>query len=170
MRKGEKMKISEFFEYNNQQVLEENENILEYLEQIFGKSTEIDREGKKEFTFGKVIGLVTDSFLDEKTKRQKVSMLLCDADSKLLLWNGRPVEILRTNPENRLEEKKLIMTEPLESDRRYKKIVLTDKSSAMTTAIEEKIGKITERIFAGLSMDEIESLSGVIKKLTKNIK
>lgn len=55
------------------------------------------------------------------------------------------------------------MTEPLESDRRYKKIVLTDKSSAMTTAIEEKIGKITERIFAGLSMDEIESLSGVIK-------
>lgn len=82
------MKISEFFEYNNQQVLEENENILEYLEQIFGKSTEIDREGKKEFTFGKVIGLVTDSFLDEKTKRQKVSMLLCDADSKLLLWNG----------------------------------------------------------------------------------
>lgn len=64
---------------------------------------------------------------------------------------------------NRLEEKKLIMTEPLESDRRYKKLVLTDKSSAMTTAIEEKIGKITERIFAGLSMDEIESLSGVIK-------
>ena len=62
------------------------------------------------------------------------------------------------------------MTEPLESDRRYKKLVLTDKSSAMTTAIEEKIGKITERIFAGLSMDEIESLSGVIKKLTKNIK
>ena len=54
------MKISEFFEYNNQQVLEENENILEYLEQIFGKATEIDREGKKEFTFGKVIGLVTD--------------------------------------------------------------------------------------------------------------
>lgn len=68
------MKISEFFEYNNQQVLEENENILEYLEQIFGKSTEIDREGKKEFTFGKVIGLVTDSFLDEKAKRQKVSI------------------------------------------------------------------------------------------------
>lgn len=76
------------------------------MEQIFGKSTEIDREGKKEFTFGKVIGLVTDSFLDEKAKRQKVSMLLCDTDSKLLLWNGRPVEILRTNPENRLEEKK----------------------------------------------------------------
>ena len=102
------MKISEFFEYNNQQVLEENENILEYLEQIFGKATEIDREGKKEFTFGKVIGLVTDSFLDEKTKRQKVSMLLCDADSKLLLWNGRPVEILRTNPEKSSGREKIL--------------------------------------------------------------
>lgn len=102
------MKISEFFEYNNQQVLEENENILEYLEQIFGKATEIDREGKKEFTFGKVIGLVTDSFLDEKTKRQKVSMLLCDADSKLLLWNGRPVEILRTNPRKSSGREKIL--------------------------------------------------------------
>ena len=73
-----------------------------------GKQSEIDREGKKEFTFGKVIGLVTDSFLDEKTKRQKVSMLLCDADSKLLLWNGRPVEILRTNPQIRLEREKIL--------------------------------------------------------------
>ena len=38
-----------FLEYNNQQVLEENENILEYLEQILGKSTEIDRlKGKRD--------------------------------------------------------------------------------------------------------------------------
>lgn len=53
MRKGEKMKISEFFEYNNQQVLRENENILVYLEQIFGKSTEIDRQMKKRIYFRK---------------------------------------------------------------------------------------------------------------------
>lgn len=78
------------------------------MEQIFGKSTEIDREGKKEFTFGKVIGLVTDSFLDEKTKRQKVSMLLCDADSKLLLWNGRPVEIIEPTPKIVWKRKNLI--------------------------------------------------------------
>lgn len=105
------MKISEFFEYNHQAELEDSENILEYLEGIFGKATEIELEGKKEFTFGKVIGLVTNIFLDEKTKRQKVSMLLLDADSKLLLWNGRPVEMVRINPENRLEEKKSYMQE-----------------------------------------------------------
>ena len=33
------MKISEFFEYNHQDELDDNENILEYLERIFGKST-----------------------------------------------------------------------------------------------------------------------------------
>lgn len=70
---------------------------------------------------------------------------------------------------NRLEEKKLIRTEPLESDRRYKKIVLTNKSSSMATAIKEKIGKITEQIFAGQSEEEIEKLSSVISKLIKNI-
>lgn len=70
---------------------------------------------------------------------------------------------------NRLEEKKLIITEPLESDRRYKKIVLTDKSFSIAAAIREKIGKITEQIFEGLSEEEIEKLSLVIGKLIKNI-
>ena len=103
------MKISEFFEYNHQDELDDSENILEYLERIFGKSTEIEREGKKEFTFGKIIGLVTSIFLDEKTK--KVSMILLDSDYRLLYWNGRPVELVRTNPENRLGEKKSYMQE-----------------------------------------------------------
>ena len=76
------MKISEFFEYNHQNELDDSENILEYLERIFGKSTVIEREGKKEFTFGKIIGLVTSIFLDEKTK--KVSMILLDSDYRLL--------------------------------------------------------------------------------------
>lgn len=33
------MKISEFFEYNHQDELDDSENILEYLERIFEKST-----------------------------------------------------------------------------------------------------------------------------------
>lgn len=71
---------------------------------------------------------------------------------------------------NRLEEKNLIMTEPLESDRRYKKIVLTEKSTAMASAIQEKIEKIAERLFCNFSEEEIEALSGVISQLIKNIK
>lgn len=71
---------------------------------------------------------------------------------------------------NRLEEKSLILTEPLESDRRYKKIILTDKSSSMTSAIKGKIEKIEEKLFSGLSKKEIENLSNVINKLLINIK
>lgn len=71
---------------------------------------------------------------------------------------------------NRLEEKSLILTEPLESDRRYKKIILTDKSSSMTSAIKGKIEKIEEKFFSGLSKKEIENLSNVINKLLINIK
>lgn len=71
---------------------------------------------------------------------------------------------------NRLEEKKLIVTQPLESDRRYKKIVLTDKSSSMTLAINEKITKITAKLFNGLSQMEIEQLSSTINYLISNIK
>lgn len=71
---------------------------------------------------------------------------------------------------NRLEEKNLILTEPLESDRRYKKIVLTDKSSAMTFAIKEKIKKIEDKLFGGLSKEEVETLSHAINTLIINIK
>lgn len=70
---------------------------------------------------------------------------------------------------NRLEEKKLIVTEPLQSDRRYKKIVLTEKSTVMTHAITEKIKKITEQLFDGLSEEEKIGLSCTVKKLIDNI-
>lgn len=70
---------------------------------------------------------------------------------------------------NRLEEKNLIMTEPLQSDRRYKKIVLTDKSSDMTYAIKAKIAKITDQIFSGFSEKESDQLSFTIRKLINNI-
>lgn len=70
---------------------------------------------------------------------------------------------------NRLEEKNLIMTEPLQSDRRYKKIVLTDKSSAMMCIISQKIGKITDQIFAGFSEEEKDQLSAAIGRLINNV-
>lgn len=70
---------------------------------------------------------------------------------------------------NRLEEKKLIVTEPLETDRRYKRIILTNKSSDMVLAIQEKIGKIAEQLFNGLSEEEIKKLSCVVKNLIGNI-
>ena len=54
MRKGEKMKISEFFEYNNQQVLEENEEYIRVFGTDFWEINGDRSRRKKEFTFGKV--------------------------------------------------------------------------------------------------------------------
>ena len=83
------MKISEFFEYNNQQVLEENENILEYLEQIFGKSTEIDREGKKEFTAIAINGDANDYLYPCGVCRQ-VMAEFCDPETFQVILVNTP--------------------------------------------------------------------------------
>lgn len=70
---------------------------------------------------------------------------------------------------NRLEEKKLIITEPLQSDRRYKKIILTDKSADMIYAINDKIEKISDQLFHGLEEKEKEQLAYTVRKLIDNI-
>lgn len=70
---------------------------------------------------------------------------------------------------NRLEEKKLIITEPLETDRRYKRIILTSKSSDMVLAIKEKTAKITEQLFTGFAEEDIKKLSDVVEVLIRNI-
>lgn len=70
---------------------------------------------------------------------------------------------------NRLEEKKLIITEPLQSDRRYKKIILTDKSADMISAINDKIEKISDQLFHGLEEKEKEQLAYTVRKLIDNI-
>lgn len=70
---------------------------------------------------------------------------------------------------NRLEEKKLIITEPLETDRRYKRIILTSKSSDMVLAIKEKIAKITDQLFSGFADEDIIKLSDVVEALIRNV-
>ncbi len=71
---------------------------------------------------------------------------------------------------HRLEEKNLIYTTPLFSDRRYKKIVLTNKSEEMTIAIKEKIEKISSRVFQGLDAQQQTQLGNMIAQIIKNIK
>lgn len=70
---------------------------------------------------------------------------------------------------NRLEEKKLIITEPLETDRRYKRIILTSKSSDMVLAIKEKIAKITDQLFSGFADEDIIKLSDIVEALIRNV-
>lgn len=69
----------------------------------------------------------------------------------------------------RLEEKKIIYTEPLETDKRFKRVFLSEKSSEMYELIESKISAIRECAFCGLTEDEQEQFSGMIQKVIQNI-
>lgn len=71
---------------------------------------------------------------------------------------------------NRLEEKELITTEALSTDRRYKKIVLTKKSEDMTKIINDKIEKIQLKVFQGFELEQEIDLGNMIEKIIKNIK
>lgn len=91
---------------------------------------------------------------------------ICQKDIELALGLTHPT---MSSILSRLQEKELIFTEPLESDRRYKKIVLTDKSSGLTEILKNKISQISDRVFDGMSEEEIEILEGFMIRLIDNI-
>lgn len=81
----------------------------------------------------------------------------------------------------RLEEKKIIYTQPLEADRRFKRVFLAEKNSEMYEQIEEKISAISEYAFCDVSENEQEVIilmDGVkrlkmyfsFRRFTKNIR
>lgn len=69
----------------------------------------------------------------------------------------------------RLEEKKIIYTEPLEADKRFKRVFLAENNSEMYERIEEKISAISEYAFDGVTEEEQEQFSQVIHKVILNI-
>lgn len=69
----------------------------------------------------------------------------------------------------RLEEKKIIYTEQLETDKRFKRVFLTPKSIEMYEQIEAKISAISEYAFCGVTEDELEQFSSIIQKVIRNV-
>lgn len=69
----------------------------------------------------------------------------------------------------RLEEKKIIYTEQLETDKRFKRVFLTQKSIEMYEQIEAKISAISEYVFCGVTEDELEQFSSIIQKVIRNV-
>jgi len=57
----------------------------------------------------------------------------------------------------RLEEKKIIYTQPLEADKRFKRVFLAEKNSEMYEQIEEKISFVTERVITICEKEQAES-------------
>ena len=97
---------------------------------------------------------------------QNAGMEICQKDIEYNLGLSRPTvsSILK-----RMEEKQVIRTESQESDRRCKRIVLTPKALEMSSDIRAKIAQITLSLFDGISPEDQEKLSDIIKKVIQNI-
>ncbi|WP_413529811.1 transcriptional regulator SlyA [Rahnella inusitata] len=70
---------------------------------------------------------------------------------------------------DQLEEKKLITRQTCASDRRAKRIKLTEESAPIIHKMETVINSTRKEILSGMSAAEIEQLSGMLSRLEKNI-
>ncbi|EHF4990590.1 transcriptional regulator SlyA [Enterobacter hormaechei] len=70
---------------------------------------------------------------------------------------------------DQLEEKGLIFRQTCASDRRAKRIKLTEKAAPIITEMETVISKTRGEILAGISPAELEMLIGLIARLEQNI-
>lgn len=70
---------------------------------------------------------------------------------------------------DQLEDKGLISRQTCPSDRRAKRIKLTEKAEPIITEMEAVISKTRGEILAGISPDELEMLVGLIARLEQNI-
>lgn len=70
---------------------------------------------------------------------------------------------------SRMEESGMVVTEPMLSDHRYKKIMPTEKAVGSFGRIHEKIEKIKEKMFEGISPEQEEMVNRMVVKMIQNI-
>lgn len=70
---------------------------------------------------------------------------------------------------DQLEEKGLISRQTCASDRRAKRIKLTEKAAPIITEMEAVISKTRGEILSGISPEELEMLIGLVARLEQNI-
>lgn len=70
---------------------------------------------------------------------------------------------------SRMEESGMVVTEPMLSDHRYKKIMLTEKAVGSFGCIHEKIEKVKEKLFEGISPEQEEMVNRMVMKMIQNI-
>ncbi len=98
------MQISEFCEYNQQKFFDNTKDALEKLEELLGTPTKVKGKKDTEYSFGQIIGKVTNCYKNEAKNLEMVEMTILDADLKDILWDGRPVGFIRTNAGKRMKE------------------------------------------------------------------
>lgn len=97
--------------------------------------------------------------LDNKNKD------VCQKDIEYSLGLKRPTvsSIL-----SRMEAGGMIKTENFPSDRRYKKIVLTDKAAGLAESIGEKYREVKRKLFDGVSPEQRELFNAAVSAILKN--
>lgn len=98
--------------------------------------------------------------------KQNVDKEICQKDIEYSLGLTHPTvsSIL-----SRMEEGGMIVTETLSSDRRYKRIIPTEEAISLSECIHDKIGKIKEQLFDGISSEQEDFLDGMIKVMIQNV-
>lgn len=69
-----------------------------------------------------------------------------------------------------LERNGYLRRESLESDGRYKKLMLTEQTLAIQDDITERIGEYMQSIFVGITEDDLKIFEKVIMQMTENTK
>ena len=70
---------------------------------------------------------------------------------------------------NRLEEKNFIVRRTNPADRRYRVVELTEKGEQMLDAMWEEARSLENRIYSGLSAEELEMLSGLLERILNRL-
>ena len=98
--------------------------------------------------------------------KQNVDKEICQKDIEYSLGLTHPTvsSIL-----SRMEEGGMIVTETLSSDRRYKRIIPTEEAISLSECIHDKIEKIKEQLFEGISSEQEDFLDGMIKVMIQNV-
>lgn len=100
-------------------------------------------------------------FLYAKTKAE-----ICQKDIEFHLGLAHPTvsSILQ-----RLEEKGLIETVPLDSDRRFKRIIATEKSIALRGRVESVVDTIAAKLLRGLPGKQHEQFARIVSHMINNL-
>ena len=69
-----------------------------------------------------------------------------------------------------LERNGYLRRESLDSDRRYKKLVLTEQTLAIKDDITSRVNEYMHSMFAGISENDLEVFEKVILQMTENTK
>lgn len=131
-----------------------------------------------------LLKMVSDSF-DKHLTSKVVDLNLTSSQCKIIgylhLNNDReinPMDIERefrlkrptvTGILKRLEEKDFITFKPSNKDKRYKQIVLTEKSKVHHEMMKKNINLVEEVMYSGITKDEIDNIEKVLKVMLKNM-